>query len=202
MMEEQAGYGKGKQGNVPGNINVKQAAAMAKAAGKFLLFEREGEHYFVTPNFMLHVNPKDAFQLRCKLNIEALCVWCEIKKGETVQGTNPVDTEKYYADYMGWILSAEAHGEPLAMTGLMIAEYNHFETQYLLAVGAGGYTALQKGQMEMVLAGGGMRRVGHYVVVDGQQVIGVMPDEVWRGTPYLVPIKKANTKTEAAHGDD
>ncbi len=187
----------------PGYINVKQTAAMAKAAGKFVLFEREGEHYFVTPNFMLHLNPKDAFQLRCKLNIELLSVWCEFAKGETIQGTNPVDTEKYYADYMGWVLSAEDKGEPIKLTGLMIVEYNHFDVQYLLAAGPGGYTALQKGQAEMILAGGEMRRIGNYAVLDGQQVIGVMPDDVWRGTPYLVPVRKMNVqKTEAADEDD
>ena len=186
----------------PGNINVKQAVAMAKAAGKFLLFERENEHFFVTPNFMLHINPRDAFTLRCKLNIEMLCVWCEIKKGETIQGTSPVDAEGFYTGYMSHIAEAEEHGEPLVLTGLMIAEYNHHPAQYLLAVGAGGYTALQKGQVEMILAGGEMRRVGNFVVVDGQQVIGVMPDEVWRGTPYLVPMKRANTKAEAEHEND
>lgn len=114
-----------------------------------------------------------------------------------MQGTAPVDTEKFYADYVGWILQAENVGEPLTLTGLMIAEYNHQETQYLLAAGQGGYTALQKGQVEMILAGGDMRRVGHYVVIDGQQVIGVMPDEVWRGTPYLVKVRK-----EADDGED
>lgn len=196
-MEEQVDYGKIKLESVPGPINVKQAVTMAKAAGKFLLFERDGEHYFVTMNFMLHVNPKDAFKLRCKLDIEQLGYWCEIQKGETVQGMIAVDTEKFYADYIGWILQAENVGEPLALTGLMIAEYNHQETQYLLAAGPGGYTALQKGQVAMILAGGDMRRVGHYVVVDGQQVIGVMPDEVWRGTPYLVKVKK-----EADDGED
>ena len=196
-MEDQMEYGKVKLESVPGLINVKQAVAMAKAAGKFLLFEREGEHYFVTLNFMLHLNPKDAFKLRCKLDIEQLGYWCEIQKGETVQGTVPVDTEKFYADYVGWILQAENVGQPLTLTGLMIAEYNHQETQYLLAVGMGGYTALPKGQLAMIVAGGDMRRVGHYVVVDGQQVIGVMPDEVWRGTPYLVKVKK-----EADDGED
>ena len=54
----------------------------------------------------------------------------------------------------------------------------------------------------MILAGGEMRRVGNFVVVDGQQVIGVRPDEVWRGTPYLVPMKRANTKAEAEHEND
>lgn len=190
-------YGKVKQEGVPGFINVKQAVNMAKAAGKFLLFEREGEHYFVTLNFMLHLNPKDAFKLRCKLDIEQLGYWCEIKKGETIQGPVPVDTEKFYMGYMEQVFSAENVGEPLTLTGLMIAEYNHHETQYLLAVGPGGYTALQKGQVEMIIAGGDMRRVGHYVVIDGQQVIGVMPDEVWRGTPYLV-----KTKREADDGED
>lgn len=183
-------------------INIKQVVAMAKAAGKFMLFERKDEndfiaHFFVTPNFMLYIDAKEAFKIRCKLNIEQLGFWCGIEKGETVQGTAPVDTEKFYADYVGWILQAENVGEPLTLTGLMIAEYNHQETQYLLAAGPGGYTALQKGQVEMILAGGDMRRVGHYVVVDGQQVIGVMPDEVWRGTPYLVKVKK-----EADDGED
>ena len=196
-MEEKADYGKAKPESVPGFINVKQAVNMAKAAGKFLLFEREGEHYFVTLNFMLHLNPKDAFKLRCKLDIEQLGYWCEIKKGETIQGPAPVDTEKFYMDYMEHVFSAENVGVPLALTGLMIAEYNHHETQYLLAVGPGGYTALQKGQVEMIIACGEMRRVGNVVVVDGQNVIGVMPDEVWRRTPYLVKAKK-----EADDGDD
>lgn len=185
-----------------GYINVKQAAAMAKAAGKFVLFEREGEHFFVTPNFMLHLNPKDAFKLRCKLDIEKVGVWCEFAKGETIRGTSPVDAEKFYGEYMGRILSAENLGEPLTMTGLMIAEYNHQETQYLLAVGMGGYTALPKGQLAMILGGGELRRVGHYVVVDGQQVIGVMPDDVWRETPYLVPVKRANVQTEASDEEE
>lgn len=183
-------------------INIKQVVAMAKAAGKFMLFERKDEndfiaHFFVTPNFMLYIDAKEAFKIRCKLNIEQLGFWCGIEKGETVQGTAPVNTEKFYADYVGWRLQAENAGQPLTLTGLMIAEYNHQETQYLLAAGPGGYTALQKGQVEMILAGGDMRRVGHYVVVDGQQVIGVMPDEVWRGMPYLVKVKK-----EADDGED
>lgn len=184
-------------GKETGYINVKQAVAMAKTAGRFMLFEREDEQYFVTPNFMLHLNAKDAFKIRCKLDIEKLGFWSEISKGETVQGPIAVDTEKFYQDYMQWILSAEDAGEPLTLTGLMIAEYNHHETQYLLAVGPGGYTALQKGQVEMIIAGGDMRRVGHYVVIDGQQVIGVMPDEVWRGTPYLMKVRK-----EADDGED
>lgn len=199
-MEERVDYGTVRPANEPGFINVKQTAAMAKAAGKFVLFEREGEHYFVMPNFMLRLNPKDAFKLRCKLDIEQLGYWCEIKKGETIQGTSPVDMETYYGDYMGWILQAENVGVPLKLTGLMIVEYNHFETQYLLAVGPGGYTALQKGQVEMIIAGGEMRRVGNYAVVDGQQVIGVMPDDVWRGTPYLVPVK--DMTAEAEDGED
>ena len=186
-------------------INIKQVATMAKAAGKFLLFERKDEndfiaHFFVTPNFMLYVDAQEAFKIRCRLDIEKLGYWCEIKKGETVQGTVAVDTEKFYTDYVGWILQAENVGQPLTLTGLMIAEYNHQETQYLLAVGPGGYTALQKGQVEMILAGGDMRRVGHYVVMDGQQVIGVMPDDVWRGTPYLVPVK--DMTAEAEDGED
>lgn len=185
----------------PENINIKQVVAMAKAAGRFLLFEREEENYFVTANFMLHINPKDAFQIRCKLNIEQLGVWCEIAKGETVQSSCAEDVEKIHGAYIGHILEAENAGEPLTLTGLMIVEYNHQETQYLLAVGPGGYTALKKGQVDMIRASGDMRRAGRCVVVDGQQVIGVMPDDVWRGTPYLVPIKKLYVEPEALEED-
>ena len=173
---------------------------MAKAAGKFVLFEREGENYFMTMNFMLHVNPEDAFQLRCKLNIEKLGYWCEIEKGKTVQGTKEVEVEKLYRDYMDCILSAENVGETIKLTGLMIVEYNHFDVQYLLAAGAGGYTAMPKGQLDMIMAGGELRRVGRYVIVDGQQVICVIKDEVWQGTPYLVPVK--DMTAEADDGED
>lgn len=188
-------------------INVKQVVTMAKAAGKFLLFERKDqndftEHFFMTPNFILHIDAQEAFKIRCRLDIEKLGYWCEIKKGETVQGISPVETEKLYENYIEWIVQAENVGEPLTLTGLMIAEYNHQETQYLLAVGRGGYTALLKGQVEMVLAAGETRRVGHYVVMDGQQVIGVMPDDVWRGTPYLVPVKQMNDHAEAGEENE
>ena len=183
-------------------INVKQVVIMAKAARRFMLFERENqddftEHFFITPNFFLYVDAQEAFKLRCKLNIEKLGYWCEIEKGETVQGTSPVNTEEFYKNYLGKISEANHHGEPIVLTGLMIVEYNHFQTQCLLAAGKVGYTAIPKGQLEMILAGDEMRRAGNFVVVDGQQVLSIMRDDVWRGTPYLVKVKK-----EADDGED
>lgn len=169
-------------------VSVKDVVRNLKDLGKFIQFDRDGEHYLVAATFILRLRWKDAFRIQCKTETEKRGVWYQTEKGKGfVESGDAVDLDTYLTQYASGIAEGEDEDRLTIPTGLAVTSWHDMPVgATLFERPSGGYIAVRDELLAMaavpVLR---VAEIGQAVIVNEQLLIASMADEVWKDNIYI-----------------
>lgn len=172
-------------------VNVGKVVRNLKDIGRFIQFDRDGEHYLLTDSFILRLRWADAFRIQCKTETEHRGVWYQTEKGKGfVESQHTADIDAYLEKYIGGIVEAEDPVRSAEPTGLDITMYRDVPTSVMLFFNpTGGYIAVRRELMEMLK--GSIRAIDmlpNAIVINGQFYVAAMQDAIWRENKFIRPM--------------
>lgn len=171
-----------------GPVNVSAVVRNLKDLGRFIQFDRDGEHYLLAATFILRLRWKDAFRIQCKTETEERGKWYRLEKKQGfVESGDPVDIDAYIAKYVSGIAEGEDEDHQATPTGLAVTMWHDMAMgATLFERPAGGYIAVRDELLVMadapVLK---VAEIGDAVIVNEQFLIASMADEVWKDNIYI-----------------